>query len=191
MKIIKNLFLILIFTLMFYSYNQNIIGNEMVGNLSVDSQENIESKLSIFGTWHLDKIVMTSEMYYDFDSSGYRDLIGKEEEYIGKTIEFSKDSIKIGGIIIKNPIYTIEETNLGKYERGGKFHMPTPFEVIESEKIYVSDSENYEYLGDLPIKVISVQYNEYILYGNYCVILNDNKMFIGGWGKIMLATRIK
>ena len=69
--------------------------------------------------------------------------------------------------------------------------MPTPFEVIENEKIHISGSENYEFLGDVPIKVISVEYSENIIYGNYCLMLNENKMFIGGWGKIILATKIK
>lgn len=191
MKTNKNLFIILIFTLIFYSYSQNIIGNETIENLSVDSQEKMESKLSIFGIWHLDKIVMISELYDDVDFSGYKDLIGKEEEYIGRTIEFTKNSIKIGDIVIKTPIYTIEETNLGKYKRGGKLHIPTPYEVIKNEKIYISGSENYKYLGEVPIEVISVEYNEYIIYGNYCLMLNENKMFLGQGGKIMLATRIK
>ncbi|MDL2302208.1 hypothetical protein LJC58_07630 [Lachnospiraceae bacterium OttesenSCG-928-D06] len=86
-----------------------------------------------------------------------------------------------------------------QYDYGGKFRLPDLYGFIVEEGIELSGMNGYEYLSDIPLQRIDVKflgevsYDEYnfIPVGTQCVLLNEDVMLIGVWGKILVAYRNK
>lgn len=158
----------------------------------INQHKAVESKPIIFGTWYLDEIVLESKEYDSISADKYS-WYGKEDEYIGLELEYTEDYIRIGKEKFLNPRYESKYIRFENYKNGGGFRQPHPYEVIQNRKINIRYNENYECLADVELETFSIDfdYDYMIPYGTYIVVLNENYIFVGNWGKVILASRIK
>ncbi len=158
----------------------------------INGEESNESKLTIYGTWYLDEIVLQSEEY-DNVSPDKMTWYGKEEEFIGMEIVYTESSMRLGDEVFPCPKYSKSSVSFKEYKSGGDFRQPHPYEVIEVEGLNVSNREKYDDLSDVQLVeyIVDFEENYSIPYGTYVVVLNEDTLFLGGWGKVILARRVK
>ena len=80
-----------------------------------------------------------------------------------------------------------------EYNDGGKFRLPSFYEFIENEDINIVNSEKYESWSELSLKFYQVKFKDdyFIPVGTQVILLNNDTMLVGIWGKIILAHRVK
>lgn len=169
--------------------NDEVLGKTGDENDEVDSEE--ESDIEIFGIWNLEKVVLKSEAY---DGTSKEALGGiDEEDYVGLELEFADKYLRLGEDEFLNPEYILEYMKVPEYNDGGKFRLPSFYEFIENENINIVNSEKYKSWSELPLKFYQVKFKEdyFIPVGTQVILLNNDTMLVGIWGKIILAHRVK
>ena len=107
-------------------------------------------------------------------------------------------NFQLGGKRYTDPKYVITNTTVKEFNEGGRFYNPNLYEFILNEKIEIFDAEKLDYLAEVPLLQVEVEFDKEVSYGEFdfipvgtqCVILNERTMLIGLWGKILLAHRI-
>ena len=171
--------------------NNNYALNAGDKNEKLDSTNNEESRLEIFGVWCLEKIALKSDAY---DGTSKEALGGiDEEDYVGLELEFTDKFLRLGKDKFLNPEYTLEYMTVTKYNDGGKFRLPDVFGFIHDENINIVNRKKYKSLSEVPLKFYQAKFKEdyFIPVGTQVVVLNNDTMLVGIWGKIILARRIK
>lgn len=173
------------------SENNNDVLNAGDKNKKLDPTNNEESKLEIFGVWLLEKIALKSDSY---DGTSKEALGGiDEEDYVGLELEFTDKYLRLGKDKFLNPEYTLEYIKAPEYDNGGKFRRPSFGDFIENENINIENSEKYESWSEVPLKFYQAKFKKdyFIPVGTQVVVLNNDTMLVGIWGKIILARRVK
>lgn len=151
----------------------------------------LTNELVIYGKWRLEKIVLKSENFDEISPEAYDNF--DYNSYVGHILEYNQEFVKVAENSYLSPSYELEMTNISDYSDGGIFKSPNLADLILSEEIYVSDSENYEWLSEVPIKQYKINLNdkEFNPLVSSVLVLNDNTILVGTGGKIILATRIR
>lgn len=154
----------------------------------VDSEE--ETDIEIFGTWNLEKVVLKSDAYDGTDKEALGGI--DEEDYVGLELEFTDKYLRLGKDEYLNPEYILENMKVPEYNDGGKFRLPSFYEFIENENINIVNSEKYESWSELPLKFYQVKLKDdyFIPVGTQVILLNNDTILVGIWGKIILAHRV-
>ncbi|WP_372999180.1 hypothetical protein [Lutispora sp.] len=192
-----------------FTNKHNSIGNEHVelddiednqntkintNNLTTKSPDNNESTPLIFGTWTLEKVVLISEiLMFPSEEDDSPDLVDNTEKYVGLELEYTDKYLRLGGEKFFNPKYNLKYMTIPEYNDGGKFKQPSLYDVISNENINITNSEKYEWLSEVPLEFYQVNFDEDypISVGTQVVVLNDDTMLVGVWGKIILARRVE
>lgn len=159
-------------------------------SIKVDEVGTQTNDVVILGKWYLERIALKSENFDDVSPEAYDNF--DYDTYVGEILEYGQDIIKIGESSYLNPSYVLEMTNTSDYSDGGIFKSPTLAGLILSEEIYVSDSENYEWLSEVPIMQYKITLNAEVFNPliSSVLVLNEDTILVGTGGKIILATRI-
>ncbi len=147
-------------------------------------------KKEIFGVWKLDKVVLKSDMV---DGTSKEALVIDEEDYLGYEVEYTSEFFRLGQDKYPNPIYNIEYRTASSYNDGGRYKLPDFFGFINDSDIVVDGKSEYgQYWSELPLKVYDITFTEehFIPVGTQIVVLNDDTILVGIWGKIILAHRV-
>ena len=171
--------------------NNNDVLNAGDNNEKLDSTNNEESRVEIFGVWRLEKIALKSAAY---DGTSKEALGGiDEEDYVGLELEFTDKFLRLGNDKFLNPEYTLEYMKVPEYNDGGKFRLPDVYGFIHDENISIVNREKYKSLSEVPLKLYQAKFKEdyFIPLGTQVVVLNNDTMLVGIWGKIILARRVK
>lgn len=149
-----------------------------------------------YGTWHIEKVAMISKMYTGttLDGCDEEDLFDSED-LIGYELEYTDRYFRIGDNKYKNPEYEIEHKAVERVQSGGIFR-PDIYTLIAEEKIRINNEEEYDsetlllwFDVDFPYEVSYGKY-DFIPVGTQCILLNEDTMIVGTWGKVLLARRI-
>lgn len=159
-----------------------------IQNSNLDNDSN---NLKFFGIWSLDEIVLESNNY---SGEKYRD--GRkfsEKEYIGCEIEYQSQFFRLKDEKFFNPTYTLYDFTVFDYDINGDFQTPDFYDLIKNKQILVNKSEEYKDMAEVPLLYFTLSFNEthFIPIGSQCVMLNDNTMLVGVWGKIILSHRVE
>ncbi len=131
--------------------------------LIIGQKESSEEKYDFFGTWRIEKVALTSEMYTGTTLDGVREEdLYDSEDYLGYELEYSSKIFRLGDAKYKNPNYVITDITIKSFDDGVEF---------EEEIAYK-------------------KYN-FVPVGTQCVLLNHDIMLIGLWGKVLIAYRVK
>jgi hypothetical protein len=164
-------------------------------NNASDTNWDVSEESIIFGTWSLEKIALISEilMFPPDNEEDSSDLQDDAESYIGLELELNKSYFRLADKEILSPNYSLEYMTLKEFNEGGNFKLPDAYTFLLDEEINIEGSEKYESLSDVPLKVYEVSFDEdnLVPVKKQFVVLNQDTMFIGVWGKIILAKRIE
>ena len=149
-------------------------------------------RLKIFGTWSLDKIILSSKEYTGEKNWGDGHIF-KEKEYIGYEVEYTTDYIRLGNQKFFSPMYEITELSFYEFNNNGDFENPDLSEFVKKEGMYVNKMEEYENMDNIPLIyfLITFKENNFIPVGTQCVFLDENTMLVGVWGDVILAHRLE
>jgi hypothetical protein len=139
----------------------------------------------------LEKVVLKSEAY---DGTSKEALGGiDEEDYVGLELEFTDKYLRLGEDEFPDPEYILEYLTVTEYNDGGKYILPDIFSFIQDESINIVNREKYKSLSEVPLKFYQAKFKEdyFIPVGTQVVMLNNDTMLVGIWGKIILAYRVK
>ncbi|MDR1773216.1 MAG: hypothetical protein LBS02_21655 [Hungatella sp.] len=156
---------------------------ESYGNLDIE-------KLKIYGTWSLDKIVLTSKDYIGEKNWGDGHIFN-EKQYVGYEIEYTPEYFRLGEQKFFSPTYEVLDFTFYNFNNNGDFESPDLYDFVEKEGIKVDKMEEYENIDDIPLAYYLVAFKEnyFIPVGTQIVLLNENTMLVGVWGDIILAHR--
>jgi hypothetical protein len=163
-------------------------------------KEAIEYYYSFYGTWHIDKLALTSKSYTGTTKDGLsEENLFDPEDYTGYEVEYSPDFFRLGSETYFDPRYAVSFTTADKFQYGGGFRVPHFLKFISDEGIILFGEDKYESIIKIPIPLIELEFEEDIKYrkysffpvGSQCALLNENTMLLGFWGKVMLAHRVK
>lgn len=149
-----------------------------------------------YGTWYIEKVAMISEMYTGttLDGDDEEDLFDSEN-FIGYELEYTDRYFRIGDKKYKNPEYEIKHDTVEGVQSGGNF-WPYIYLFIKDEGIKINNEEEYDsetsllwFNVDFPYEV-SYEKCDFIPVGTQCILLNEDTMIVGIWGKVLLARRI-
>lgn len=167
----------------------------LFGIVSYKRREEAERK-PFYGTWYIEKVAMVSKMYTGttLDGGDEEDLFASED-FIGYELEYTNRYFRIGDKKYKNPEYEIEYHTVGRVQSGGNFR-PGINTLIAEEGIKINNEEEYDsetsllwFNVDFPYEVSYEKY-DFIPVGTQCILLNEDTMIVGIWGKTLLARRI-
>lgn len=156
-----------------------------------DIENKEDSEIEIFGRWNLEKVVLKSEAY---DGTSKEALGGiDEEDYVGLELEFTDKYLRLGEDEFPDPEYILEYLTVTEYNDGGKYILPDIFSFIQDESINIVNREKYKSLSEVPLKFYQAKFKEdyFIPVGTQVVMLNNDTILVGIWGKIILAHRVK
>ena len=171
----------------------------IVGSMNMEG-----GQADIYGKWRINRAVLKSEMYTGTVLDGdYEENLYNPEDYIGLELEYASDFFRIGDQVYKNPEYVLSEMTVQDWQRGSKFFVPTLYQYIKDEGIKLKNAENG--VAGCELQCIDIDFEEAVRYwdeknnkeykfvpvGTYCVLLNDDTMLLGIWGKILEATRVE
>ncbi len=168
-----------------------LLSNTGDKNNLTDSESKDKSDIEIYGIWNLEKVVLKSEAY---DGTSKEALGGiDEEDYVGLELEFTDKYLRLGEDKFPNPKYTLEYMTVTEYNDGGKYILPDVFSFIQDENIIIVNREKYKSLSEVPLKFYQAKFKKdyFIPVGTQVVMLNNDTMLVGIWGKIILAHRVK
>ena len=158
-----------------------------------------DNAIDFYGVWHIDKAVLQSDMYAGTTEDGdFEKNLYDPTDYIGMEIEYALEYFQLGSERYNNPKYVLTNRTVKDINDSGKFYDPDIYEFITDEEIEIFDAEKYDYLAEVPLFQVEVEFDKEVSYrdfgfipvGTQCVVLNENTMLIGLWGKILLAHRI-
>lgn len=157
---------------------------ELNGNLDTE-------KLKIYGTWSLDKIILTSKDYVGEKNWGDGHIFN-EKQYVGYEVEYTPEYFRLGEQKFFSPTYEVSEFNFYDFNNNGDFEHPDLYEFVEKERIKIANEEEYENIDDIPLAYFLVTFKEnyFIPVGTQIVLLNEHTMLVGVWGNIILAHRV-
>lgn len=173
----------------------NIIASEQENKIS----EEVKEEYGFWGVWKIDEVALTSEMYTGTIKDGeLQENLYDPEDYVGKEVEYLSDSFRLGNHIYNSPKYIIKYVSVEEFQNGGDFRLPDLYGLIEEKHIKVDMLDKYDNLSEtllLRFDILfadDVQYDIYpfIPIGTQCVILNNDTMLIGIWGKVLLAHKV-
>ncbi|MBD5550552.1 MAG: hypothetical protein HDQ96_05155 [Lachnospiraceae bacterium] len=150
-----------------------------------------------YGTWYIEKVAMISEMYTGTTlDGGYEEDLFDSEDFLGYELEYTSRYFRIGDKKYKNPEYKIEYKSVESVNSSGNFRPVDIYGVINKEKIKVNNEEDYT--ADTLLLWFNVEFLDEVSYGKYdfipvgthCILLNEDTMIVGIWGKVLLARRI-
>lgn len=154
-------------------------------------------KERFYGTWHIEKVATISEMYTGttLDGCDEEDLFDSED-FIGYELEYTDRYFRIGDKKYKNPEYEIKYDTVEGVQYGGNF-WPKIYMLINEEGIKINNEKEYSpketlllwFDVDFPYEVSYGKY-DFIPVGTQCILLNEDTMIVGTWGKVLLARRI-
>ncbi|MDE7249175.1 MAG: hypothetical protein K2N82_04665 [Lachnospiraceae bacterium] len=162
-------------------------------------ETNADNEIDFYGVWRIDKAVLQSDMYTGTTEDGdFEENLYDPTDYIGMEIEYTPEYFRLGSERYNNPEYILINRTVKDINDGGKFYDPDIYEFIMDEEIEIFDAEKYDYLAEVPLFQVEVEFDKEVSYGEFdfipvgtqCVILNERAMLIGLWGKILLAHRI-
>lgn len=162
-------------------------------------ETNMNDETNFYGIWHIDKVVLQSRMYTGTARDGdFEENLYDPEDYIGMEVEYNSEYFRLGSERYNSPEYIFTNRTVKDINDGGKFCDPDIYEFILDEKIEVVNADHYNSLTEVPLLQIEVRLSKEVSYGDYdfipvgtqCIILNEDTMLIGIWGKILLAHRI-
>ena len=182
----------------------NINAQFSLKNTSITEQANETSEQSkeeydFLGVWRIDEVVLTSEMYTGTTKDGdLEENLYNPEDYIGMEVEYSSNSFRLEGQLYDDPEYTVKYVSVEDFQNGGDFRLPDLYSLIEEKQIKVDNCDEYDSLSETLLLLFDitfaddVQYDTYsfIPVGTQCVLLNNDTMLIGVWGKILLAHKV-
>lgn len=161
-------------------------------------QESSPEEHVFFGTWRIEKVAVISKMYTGttLDGSREEDLYDSAD-YIGYELEYSSQFFRLGDAKYENPKYAIKYNTVDQVDSGGIFRSPSLYEFIAEEEIKINNEETYT--SETPLICFDINFKETIHYEKYdfipvgtqCVLLNNDTMLVGLWGKILVAYRVK
>lgn len=149
-----------------------------------------------YGTWYIEKVATVSKMYtgttLDGDLEGY---LYDTEDFLGHELEYTERYFRLGDMKYKNPEYEIKHDTVEGVQSGGNFR-PDIYTLIAEEGIKINNEEEYDsetsllwFNVDFPYEVSYEKY-DFIPVGTQCILLNEDTMIVGIWGKVLLARRI-
>lgn len=156
----------------------------------------MENEVDFYGVWNIDKVVLQSKMYTGTVMDGdFEENIYDPADYIGMEVEYNPDYFRLGSEIYTNPEYVITNKTVKEVNEGGNFYNPDLYEFLLKYKIQILNENNYVYLSEVPLLQVEVNFNKEVRYGDLgfipvglqIIVLNENTMLIGLWGKILLA----
>lgn len=160
----------------------------------------VSEELSIYGTWKIEKVALISEMYTGttLDGDKEEDLYDSED-FLGYELEYTEKFFRIGDKVYENPKYITSEDTVKGFDLGNSFRPMCLYTLIVEENIEMEKPENSENLGDAIIVKYYLEFENEVSYGKYdfipvgaqVILLNDDAMLVGVWGKILLAYRIE
>lgn len=162
--------------------------------------EEFNREETIYGIWQITGVAVISEMYTGTLSDGdSEENMFDPEDYIGYELEYASQFFRLGEEIYMSPQYVISSPTVKEFNSGGKFQQPDLYEFIKTEDIKLTGIEDYEYISEIPLqqyelsfdKVVGYEKFDFIPVGTQCVLLNNNTMLVGVWGKILVAQRVK
>ncbi|MGN0157072.1 MAG: hypothetical protein ACI39N_07470 [Lachnospiraceae bacterium] len=160
----------------------------------------VSEELSIYGTWKIEKVALISEMYTGttLDGDKEEDLYDSED-FLGYELEYTETFFRIGDKVYENPKYITSEDTVKGFDLGNSFRPMCLYTLIVEENIEMEKTENSENLEDAIIVEYDLEFENEVSYGKYdfipvgaqVILLNDDAMLVGVWGKILLAYRIE
>lgn len=164
--------------------------------ISGDKKEMEVIECPFFGTWRIEKVAVISEMYTGTTLDGdLEEDLYDSENFLGYELEYAPQYFRIGEKRYENPEYVVSYETVHSFDYGGKF-WPHIYTFIEEEEIEINNMEDYtsetmllqfdvDFAG-----VVSYEQYSFIPVGTQCVLLNDDTMIVGKWGKTLLARRV-
>lgn len=176
--------------------NINFLKNTFISKQVNEGSEQSKEGRDFWGVWRIDEVVLTSEMYTGTTKDGDLEVdLYDPEDYIGMEVEYSFDFFRFEDQIYDNPEYIVKYVSVEEFQNGGDFRLPDLYGLIEEKQIKVNKSDEYNNLSETPLLCFdiafasNVQYDIYsfVPIGTQGVLLSNDTMLIGVWGKILLA----
>ena len=113
-------------------------------------------------------------------------------------MEYAPTFFRFGDQICREPEYATDYISVASYISSGVFERTYPsFHSFIGEKGIEIDGEGeYKYL-DIPLLRFEITFSEDLIaerifppIGTQCVLLNNDNILVGTWGKILLAQRV-
>lgn len=147
------------------------------------------SNLSFAGKWKIDKVAVISEWYTGTEKDGWIEEFDSED-FLNIDLEYYDDKILIGDQEFLNPKYEYEIMTVMEFDRaGGRFRVPSLYDCFEENNIEIENDEVTVVVIRFPYEAAYFPYS-FIPVGDNIVLLNDEYMLVGTWGKILLAHKI-
>ena len=171
-----------------------------------------------FGTWILSEVVLKTAGYSDDITKNQEVIPFEVEDYIGQEIEFTPLYVRIDDEKCLDPQYTIKVITSDEYQALGAFHRTTENDLFAGKPYFPSATQfflqfkeneidesfeyitiNYDYfdyrhmsLDEILIEIDKDPNLEHYFnpLGRGFLLLDDDIMLVGTWGKIILAYKV-
>ena len=167
-----------------------------VSMLGSEKKKDVE-EYPFFGTWRIEKVAVISEMYTGttLDGVAEEDLYDSED-FLGYELEYTPQYFRIGDEKYEVPEYVVSYRTVHDFNVGGKF-WPDLYRFIREEEIKINNMDDYT--SETLLMQFDVNFTGQVFYGQYnfipigtqCVLLNDDIMIVGMWGKTLLAYSVE
>lgn len=188
----------------FYLYKSDgkrseCLAEQVPKDISKAVKREIYGENDFYGVWHIDKAVLQSKMYAGTTQDGdFEKNLYDPEDYIGLEVEYDPEYFRLGSERYNSPEYVFTSRTVKDVNDGGKFYNPDIYEFLLDESIEVIHANHYDSLAEVPLLQIEIRFSKEVSYDNYdfipvgtqCIILDEDTMLIGLWGKSLLAHRI-
>lgn len=151
-----------------------------------------------YGTWRIEKVALVSDMYTGTTLDGdFEENLYDSEDFLGYELEYTDRYFRIGDKKYNNPEYIMEYETVKDVNRGIKARPVDIHAFLAREEILVNNEEDYT--GETLLLRFDVDFADEVSYGKYnfipvgtqCILLNEDAMIVGIWGKTLLARRIE
>lgn len=190
------IFLLVIIGVIFKETYQSEKDASELEDSSMSNESEFVKDNNLYGIWKIDSVALQSEMYTGTTQDGVEECdLYEPEDFIGCELEYTADSFRLGDKMYQNPIYQVDSVSFEEYDAGGKFIHPGLYGL--EDEIHFLGEEGNTATAKFPAYAISfyeeVTYDkwDFIPLGTEVIMLNENVMLLGYWGKIMLAYRVE
>lgn len=165
--------------------------------ISEDKKEIEAIECPFFGTWRIEKVAVISDMYTGTTLDGVlEEDLYDSENFLGYELEYAPQYFRIGDEKYEVPEYVVSYRTVHDFNVGGKF-WPDLYTFIGEEEIKINNMDDYT--SETLLMQFDVNFTGQVFYGQYdfipigtrCVLLNDDIMIVGTWGKTLLAYRVE
>ena len=165
--------------------------------ISEDKKEIEAIECPFFGTWRIEKVAVISDMYTGTTlEGGLEEDLYDSENFLGYELEYAPQYFRIGDEKYEVPEYVVSYRTVHDFNVGGKF-WPDLYTFIGEEEIKINNMDDYT--SETLLMQFDVNFTGQVFYGQYdfipigtrCVLLNDDIMIVGTWGKTLLAYRVE